>query len=313
MNKSSENKDGKTEIEKQSADKTDQKSDASLKVTEKSDLNNDDDGKAEAESKDTGLEIKNRNSDNAGDSGDRDSILKITDLKKSFGKLDVLKNVNLNLKKGETVVILGRSGTGKSVILECIIGLLEPDSGNIEVFGQEFLELRDNEKNKLRIKIGFLFQSGALYDSMTVRQNLEFPVIRQPDYKKEDITGKVQEQLKNVGLEDAIDKVPSELSGGMKKRIGLARTLMLDPEIILYDEPTTGLDPFTSNEISELILSMQKKLNVTSLIVTHDMACARLVSNRIVVLKNGEFAAEGTYEELEKSDDEFVKGFFEFS
>lgn len=242
-----------------------------------------------------------------------DEILQIIDLKKSFGKLDVLKNVNLTLKKGETVVILGRSGTGKSVILECIIGLLEPDSGEIILFGEKFLQLPETEKNKFRIKIGFLFQSGALYDSMTVRQNLEFPVIRQPDYKKEDITSKVQDQLKNVGLEGAIDKVPSELSGGMKKRIGLARTLMLEPEIILYDEPTTGLDPFTSNEISELILSMQKKFNVTSLIVTHDMACARLVAHRIVILKDGEFAAEGTYDELEKSEDEFVKGFFEFA
>lgn len=248
-----------------------------------------------------------------GQENGQDTILKITDLKKSFGKLDVLKNVNLSVKKGETVVILGRSGTGKSVILGCIIGLLIPDSGNIEVFGKEFLNLSESEENKLRIRIGFLFQSGALYDSMTVRQNLEFPVIRQPGYKKEDLTSKVLEQLKNVGLEDAIDKVPSELSGGMKKRIGLARTFMLDPEIILYDEPTTGLDPFTSNEISHLILDMQKKYHVSSLIVTHDMACAKLVANRIVVLKDGEFAAEGTYDELEKSDDEFVKGFFEFA
>lgn len=239
-------------------------------------------------------------------------ILNLSDIEKSFGSVTILKDVNLSIAKGETVVILGRSGTGKSVILKCIIGLLLPDSGNVEVFGEEFLKLDEKEQNKVRIKIGFLFQSGALYDSMTVRQNLEFPIIRQPDYKKRDLSEKVIEQLQNVGLEDSIDKFPSELSGGMQKRIGLARTLMLDPQIILYDEPTTGLDPFTSNEISHLILEMQKKYNVSSLIVTHDMACAKLVSNRIVVLKEGKFAAEGTYEELEKSDDEFVKSFFEY-
>lgn len=241
-----------------------------------------------------------------------DEILSVSKLKKSFGSNTVLSEVDLKLKKGETVVILGRSGTGKSVILKCIIGLIFPDSGSIEIFGEDFLNIKQTEKSKLRIRIGFLFQSGALYDSMTVRQNLEFPIIRQPDYKKNDLSGKVEEMLENVGLSEAIDKMPSELSGGMQKRIGLARTLMLEPEIILYDEPTTGLDPVTSNEISHLILDMQKKLDVSSLIVTHDMQCAKLVSNRIVVLKDGKFAAEGTYEELEKSDDEFVRGFFKF-
>jgi phospholipid/cholesterol/gamma-HCH transport system ATP-binding protein len=241
-----------------------------------------------------------------------DPVLELIDVKKSFGKNNVLSDINLKEKEGETVVILGRSGTGKSVILKCIIGLILPDSGNIKVFGKDFVNLPQDQEDKLRNKIGFLFQSGALYDSMTVRQNLEFPVIRQPDYKKEDLTPRVEEALKNVGLLDAIDKWPSELSGGMQKRVGLARTLMLNPEIILYDEPTTGLDPVTSHEISELILSMQKKFDVSSLIVTHDMACARLVSNRILVLKDGKFIAEGTYEELEHSDDEFVRGFFEF-
>lgn len=241
-----------------------------------------------------------------------DEILRVSKLKKSFGNNTVLSEVDLKLKKGETVVILGRSGTGKSVILKCIIGLILPDSGSIEIFGEDILNIKQAEKSRLRIRIGFLFQSGALYDSMTVRQNLEFPIIRQPDYKKNDLTGKVEEMLENVGLAEAIDKMPSELSGGMQKRIGLARTLMLEPEIILYDEPTTGLDPVTSNEISHLILDMQKKLSVTSLIVTHDMQCAKLVSNRIVVLKDGKFAAEGSYEELEKSEDEFVRGFFKF-
>jgi len=247
-----------------------------------------------------------------GDLKNEDEILRISKLKKAFGSNTVISDVDLNVKKGETVVILGRSGTGKSVILKCIIGLIFPDSGSIEIFGEDFLNIKQDEKSKLRIRIGFLFQAGALYDSMTVRQNLEFPIIRQPDYKKSDLSGKVEEMLENVGLAEAIDKMPSELSGGMQKRIGLARTLMLEPEIILYDEPTTGLDPVTSNEISHLILDMQKKLNVTSLIVTHDMQCAKLVSNRIVVLKEGKFTAEGTFEELEKSEDEFVNGFFKF-
>jgi phospholipid/cholesterol/gamma-HCH transport system ATP-binding protein len=241
-----------------------------------------------------------------------ESILSISKLRKSFGDNTVLSEVDLLLKKGETVVILGRSGTGKSVILKCIIGLIFPDSGSIEIFGEDFLSLKQDEKSKLRIRVGFLFQSGALYDSMTVRQNLEFPIIRQPHYKKADLSEKIEEMLENVGLLEAIDKMPSELSGGMQKRIGLARTLILDPEIILYDEPTTGLDPVTSNEISHMILDMQSKYKVTSLIVTHDMQCAKLVSDRIVVLKEGRFIAEGTYEELEKSTDEFVSGFFKF-
>jgi len=239
-------------------------------------------------------------------------ILQLINVKKSFGDFAVLKDISLDVKKGETVVLLGKSGTGKSVILKCIIGLETQTSGVIKVFGTEFTKLKGDQENKIRRKIGFLFQGGALYDSMTVRQNLEFPVVRQPDYDKEDLTPKVEEALENVGLKEAIDKVPSELSGGMKKRIALARTLMLTPEIILYDEPTTGLDPVTSNEISHLILEMQTKFKVTSLIVTHDMACARLVADRIVVLKDGKFTAEGTFDELAKSDDPFVKGFFEF-
>ncbi|HMS66145.1 MAG TPA: ATP-binding cassette domain-containing protein [Ignavibacteria bacterium] len=247
-----------------------------------------------------------------GDEINTEPILQLIDVKKSFGDFAVLKNINLDVKKGETVVLLGKSGTGKSVILKCIIGLEYPTAGQIKVFGEEFTNLPEEKENLIRRRLGFLFQSGALYDSMSVRQNLEFPVIRQPDYKKEDLTSKVEEALKNVGLLEAVDKFPSELSGGMKKRIALARTLMLEPEIILYDEPTTGLDPVTSNEISHLILDMQNKLNVTSLIVTHDMACAKLVADRIVVLKQGSFTAEGTYDELEKSEDEFVRGFFEF-
>jgi phospholipid/cholesterol/gamma-HCH transport system ATP-binding protein len=172
--------------------------------------------------------------------------------------------------------------------------------------------MSEKELKNTRIKIGFLFQGGALYDSMTVRENLEFPMLRQGNHiDSKEMTGKVEEVLNSVGLIDAIDKMPSELSGGMKKRIGLARTLILNPEIILYDEPTTGLDPVTSREISELILKMRNKFDVTSVVVTHDMPCTKLVSDRIVILKEGIFSKQGTYEELEKSGDEFVKGFFE--
>ena len=225
-------------------------------------------------------------------------------IRKSFGSNSVLKDINLEVIKGETLTILGKSGTGKSVILKCIIGLIIPDGGEVE--------LKEKELKNTRRKIGFLFQSGALYDSMTVRENLEFPLLRQGIHiNSNEMTKKAEEVLNNVGLIDAIDKMPSELSGGMKKRIGLARTLILDPEIILYDEPTTGLDPVTSREISELILKMQKKLSVTSVVVTHDMPCTKLVSDRIVILKDGIFFKQGTYEELEKSGDEFVKGFFE--
>jgi phospholipid/cholesterol/gamma-HCH transport system ATP-binding protein len=241
-----------------------------------------------------------------------DKILILSHIGKTFGSNAVLKDINLEVKKGETVTILGKSGTGKSVILKCIIGLFYPDSGTIDVFGENITVLNQNELKDVRKKIGFLFQSGALYDSMTVRENLEFPLLRsgkQIEQKK--MTEKVEEVLNSVGLLTSIDKMPSELSGGMRKRIALARTLILDPGIILYDEPTTGLDPVTSKEISDLILKMQKKYKVTSIVVTHDMQCTKLVSDRIVLLKDGVLFKEGTFNELEKSDDEFVKGFFE--
>lgn len=241
-----------------------------------------------------------------------DKILILSKISKSFGSNTVLKEINLEINKGETVTILGKSGTGKSVILKCIIGLLYPDSGSVKVFGENITELNESELKDVRKKIGFLFQSGALYDSMTVRENLEFPLLRSGihvDQKK--MTEKVEEVLNSVGLIAAIDKMPSELSGGMRKRIALARTLILDPGIILYDEPTTGLDPVTSREISELVLKMQEKYKVTSVVVTHDMPCTKLVSNRIILLKDGILFKEGTFNELEKSDDEFVKGFFE--
>ena len=241
------------------------------------------------------------------------SILFLEDVQKSFGSKEVLKDIHLAVKKKETISILGKSGTGKSVILKCIIGLIKPDFGEIYAFGQELTSMDRNDMTMIRRKMGFLFQGGALYDSMTVRENLKFPLERQPDKISDaEMEEKAENVLREVSLLDAIDKMPSELSGGMLKRIALARTLILSPEIILYDEPTTGLDPATSKEISELIVKMQEKFDVTSIVVTHDMPCAKIVSTRIKILKDGRFFKEGTFDELEKSDDEFVKGFFEF-
>jgi phospholipid/cholesterol/gamma-HCH transport system ATP-binding protein len=241
---------------------------------------------------------------------EEEHVIEIRHLKKSFGNNHVLKNVNLSLSKGENVVVLGKSGSGKSVLIKCIIGLLEPDEGELLVLGKNISQLKDKEMNELRKKVGFLFQSAALYDSMTVRENLEFPLRSTRFSKKEELDDLVLEALENVGLENAIEKMPSELSGGMRKRVGLARTLMLKPEIMLYDEPTTGLDPITSREISELIMEVQKKNGTASIIITHDIACAKITANRLIVLQNGVFAAEGTYEELERSEDEWVRSFF---
>ncbi len=238
-------------------------------------------------------------------------VINIQGLKKNFGSKEVLKNINLQVHKGENVVVLGRSGQGKSVTIKCIVGLLRPDGGTLEVLGKQVSELDVTQLREIREKIGFLFQGAALYDSMTVRENLEFPLRRVALLKDQDeIDKRVKEMLDNVGLADSIDKMPSDLSGGMKKRIGLARTLILNPGIMLYDEPTTGLDPITSREISNLMLDMQKKYDVSSIIITHDMVCARTTSNRVVIMDNGEFIAEGTYEELEHSKDDFINSFF---
>ncbi|MEN2488581.1 ATP-binding cassette domain-containing protein [Flavobacterium sp. B11] len=240
-------------------------------------------------------------------------IIEIKDLHKTFGKDNaVLKGVNLTLNKGEDLVVLGRSGSGKSVTIKCIVGLIEPDKGEIKVFNENVLNISKSELNEIRVRIGFLFQSGALYDSMSVRENLAFTLTKHKrDLSADEVENEVMEALENVGLADAIDKMPSELSGGMKKRIGLARTLILKPEIILYDEPTTGLDTITSREISELILDIKHKQKTSSIIITHDMACAKMTADRIVVLKDGVIHAEGTYEELEKDEDEWVRSFFE--
>ena len=238
-------------------------------------------------------------------------VIEIANLKKSFGSLTVLKDVSLKLFKEENLVVLGKSGTGKSVLIKCIVRLLSADSGSIKVFESNVPELTKKELDKLRLKIGFLFQGGALYDSMTVKQNLEFPVRRlRKELNEKQIKEKVEEVLENVGLPDALNKIPSELSGGMRKRISLARTIIVDPSIILYDEPTTGLDPVTSDEISMLILDLQKKYKTASMIITHDIKCAKSTANRIIMLEEGEVYKEGSLDEFEKSDDPVIKAFF---
>ncbi|MCF8336275.1 MAG: ATP-binding cassette domain-containing protein [Bacteroidales bacterium] len=241
----------------------------------------------------------------------KNPIVDIENLKKSFQDNLVLEDVNLKIPKGENVVIIGQSGIGKSVLIKCMVRLIEPDDGKIEIFGQNIPTLGKDELNTVRKRIGFLFQGNALYDSMTVRENLEFPLIRNKLTKnKKDLEARIYEALDNVNLRKAIDLLPSELSGGMKKRIGLARTLILKPEIILYDEPTTGLDPITSKEISNLIINLQEKYNTTSIIITHDISCVRLTANIIHVLRNGILYKSGKYNELKKSEDPWINNFF---
>lgn len=241
----------------------------------------------------------------------RKKVVEITNLKKSFGNLVILEDVSLSLYEGENLVVLGKSGTGKSVLIKCLVGLLSSDSGKILVFDEDMTSATGKELALIREKMGFLFQSGALYDSMTVRQNIEFPLRRiKKELTEEQIEEKVKEVLENVGLSDSIDKMPSELSGGMRKRISLARTLVIDPKIMLYDEPTTGLDPVTSNEISELIIEVQKKYKTASIIITHDIKCAQKTANRIVMLDKGNVFKEGTLEEFEKSNEKLIQSFF---
>jgi phospholipid/cholesterol/gamma-HCH transport system ATP-binding protein len=238
-------------------------------------------------------------------------VVDIQHISKTFGTNEVLTDISLQVKRGENVVVLGKSGQGKSVTIQCIVGLLNPDEGMVKVFGDEVAKMSERQLKKLRTRVGFLFQSGALYDSMTVRENLEFPLTRVLKLKdKADIDQRVEEVLDGVGLLDAIDKMPSDLSGGMRKRVGLARTMIVKPEIMLYDEPTTGLDPITSREISELILNMQKKYKTSSIIITHDMECAKITGDRVVIMNDGKYIAEGTFDELQNSDDELVQSFF---
>ena len=239
------------------------------------------------------------------------SVIEIKEVHKSFGSNEVLKGVTFSVNKGENLVVLGKSGSGKSITIKCLVGLIIADEGEIHVFGTDITKLENNELNEIRVRIGFLFQNAALYDSMSVRENLGFTLKRHAkDLSAGELESQIKDVLESVGLSEAIDKMPSELSGGMRKRIGLARTLILKPEIILYYEPTTGLDTITSREISELILEIQKKNKTSSIIITHDMACAKHTADRLVILKDGVIHTEGTYPELEKSEDEWVRSFF---
>ena len=250
-------------------------------------------------------------SDSPAETKSRDKVIEINNLRKGFGTQEVLKNVSLYLFKGENLAVLGKSGSGKSVLIKCIVRLFDADFGTINVLGEDVSALNNKRLGELRKKIGFLFQSGALYDSMTVRQNLEFPLKRiKRDLTQMEINEKINEALENVGLSDTLNKMPSQLSGGMRKRISLARTIVVDPMIILYDEPTTGLDPATSDEISALINDVQKKYKTSSLIITHDIECARNTANRIIMLNDGEVYKEGRLAEFEKSPDVLINSFF---
>lgn len=243
--------------------------------------------------------------------GINEPVITVTDLYKTFGENEVLKGFNFDLRRGETLVVLGRSGSGKSVLIKCIIGLMKPDAGKIDVLGNDILTLSVQEMDKLRMRVGFLFQSNALYDSMTIRENLEFPMRRHlSNLKADEVDRRVMESLTDVGLEHTVDMMPSELSGGMQKRVALARTLILKPEIILYDEPTTGLDPITGAEISHLIVEIQEKYQTSSIVISHDMKCVEITADRIAVLLHGICYAEGTYDELFASEDQNIKQFF---
>jgi phospholipid/cholesterol/gamma-HCH transport system ATP-binding protein len=239
-------------------------------------------------------------------------VITIAHLYKSFGTNKVLQDFGMTVEKGENVVVLGRSGSGKSVLIKCIVGLLKVDSGGMRVLDNDIGELDHEQMDKIRARVGFLFQSNALYDSMTVRKNLEFPLRRHwIESTHEEIDAMVREALENVGLAHTIDMMPEELSGGMKKRVALARTMILKPEIILYDEPTTGLDPVTGREISRLIMDLQAKYRTSSIIISHDMNCVRLTAGKIVMLKDGKDHCTGTYEALSRSEDPAVRQFFE--
>ncbi len=240
--------------------------------------------------------------------------ISIKDLKKSFGNLVVLNGVNIDILKGENIAVLGRSGSGKSVLIKIISGLLKPDSGMVKVLGQEIDKISSKELQILRLKLGFSFQSSALYDSMTVRGNLEFPLVRNNrNLSKKEINDAIEGVLNDVGLPNAINQMPSELSGGQRKRIGIARTLILKPEIMLYDEPTAGLDPITCVEINDLIVQVQKEYNTSSIIITHDLTCAKATANRVAVLLDGKFFITGSFDEVFSSKNASIKSFHDYN
>ncbi len=246
------------------------------------------------------------------DTTNEEVVIKIQDLRKSFGDNQVLRGFDMELRKGENLVVMGKSGSGKSVMIKCLVGLMSPDSGYVEVLGKDINTLDQVALDELRSDIGFLFQGSALYDSMTVRENLEFPMRRHRKKFEgiQDTLPLVKEALENVGLGHTMDLMPAELSGGMKRRVALARAIILKPKLILYDEPTSGLDPITSKEIIELMRSIQKKYGTSALIITHDVDCARVISERMILLVDGVNYAEGTYAELIQSEDPKVNAFF---
>jgi phospholipid/cholesterol/gamma-HCH transport system ATP-binding protein len=225
-----------------------------------------------------------------------------------------LNGVNLDIHRGENIAVLGKSGTGKSVLIKMIAGLLKPDSGTVEVFGQHIDKLDEKELQQLRLKIGFSFQNSALYDSMSVRENLEFPLVRnRRDLGRKDVQKAIEEVLENVGLSRTINQMPSELSGGQKKRIGIARTLILQPEIMLYDEPTSGLDPMTSIDINNLIIEVQQQYNTSAIVITHDLTCAKTTGDKVAILMEGQFIKQGTFEEVFDTDDPKIRAFYDYN
>ncbi|MEZ0486980.1 ABC transporter ATP-binding protein [Fibrella aquatica] len=243
-----------------------------------------------------------------------ESVIQMKDLHVAFGDNHVLRGVNLDLYKGENLVVLGRSGTGKSVLIKLLVGLLKPDSGTVTVLGEDVVSLDSKALDQLRLKVGFSFQNSALYDSMTVRENLEFPLVRNVrNLTRADIDRQIEEALDDVGLKQAINQMPSELSGGQRKRIGIARTLILRPEIMLYDEPTAGLDPITCTEINSLINEVQERHGASAIVITHDLTCAKTVGDRVAMLFDGQFQRVGTFDEVFATDDERVQQFYHYN